>query len=60
MERNGLAVRWGIVQITVRDTGERLRPAAGPSRKQKLLEFVLTFNQIEEIIDAALPRGASW
>jgi hypothetical protein len=60
MERNGLAVRWGIVQITVRDTGERLRPAAGLSRKQKLLEFVLTFNQIEEIVDAALPRGASW
>jgi len=29
-------------------------------KKQKLPEFVLTFEQIEEIIDAALPaRGAS-
>ena len=32
-------------------------------QKQKLPEFVLTFEQIEEIIDAALPRAAhraSW
>jgi hypothetical protein len=32
-------------------------------RKQTLPEFVLTFEQIEEIIDAALPRAshrASW
>lgn len=32
-------------------------------KKQKLPEFVLTFEQIEEIIDAALPRAAhraSW
>lgn len=32
-------------------------------QKQKLSEFVLTFEQIEEIIDAALPRAAhraSW
>ena len=32
-------------------------------RKQKLSEFVLSFEQIEEIIDAALPRAAhraSW
>jgi len=32
-------------------------------KKQKLAEFVLTFDQIEEIIDAALPRAAhraSW
>jgi hypothetical protein len=32
-------------------------------KKQKLAEFVLTFEQIEEIIDAALPRAshrASW
>jgi hypothetical protein len=32
-------------------------------RRQKLSEFVLTFEQIEEIIDAALPRAAhraSW
>ena len=32
-------------------------------KKQKLPEFVLTFDQIEEIIDAALPRAAhraSW
>jgi hypothetical protein len=32
-------------------------------RKQKLPEFVLSFEQIEEIIDAALPRAAhraSW
>ena len=32
-------------------------------KKQKLLEFVLTFEQIEAIIDAALPRAAqraSW
>jgi hypothetical protein len=32
-------------------------------RKQKLAEFVLSFEQIEEIIDAALPRAAhraSW
>ena len=31
--------------------------------KQKLTEFVLSFEQIEEIIDAALPRAAqraSW
>src|SRR5436190_21707068 len=32
-------------------------------KKQKLAEFVLSFEQIEEIIDAALPRAAhraSW
>ena len=32
-------------------------------KKQKLTEFVLSFEQIEEIIDAALPRAAqraSW
>ena len=32
-------------------------------KKQKLPEFVLSFEQIEEIIDAALPRAAqraSW
>ena len=32
-------------------------------KKQKLPEFVLTFEQIEEIIEAALPRAAhraSW
>jgi hypothetical protein len=32
-------------------------------KKQKLPEFVLTFEEIEEIIDAALPRAAhraSW
>jgi hypothetical protein len=32
-------------------------------KKQKLPEFVLSFDQIEEIIDAALPRAAhraSW
>ena len=32
-------------------------------RKQKLPEFVLSFGEIEEIIDAALPRAAqraSW
>ena len=32
-------------------------------KKQTLAEFVLTFEQIEEIIDAALPRAAhraSW
>ncbi len=32
-------------------------------KKQKLPEFVLSFQQIEEIIDAALPRAAyraSW
>ena len=32
-------------------------------KKQKLAEFVLSFDQIEEIIDAALPRAAqrdSW
>ena len=32
-------------------------------QKQKLPEFVLTFDQIEEILDAALPRAAhraSW
>jgi hypothetical protein len=32
-------------------------------KEQKLAEFVLTFEQIEEIIDAALPRAAqraSW
>ena len=32
-------------------------------KKQKLREFVLSFEQIEEIIDAALPRAshrASW
>jgi hypothetical protein len=32
-------------------------------KKQKLPEFVLTFEQIEEILDAALPRAAhraSW
>jgi hypothetical protein len=52
----------------------RLRPKSGISvndygllrdylRTQKLPEFVLTFEQIEEIIDAALPRAAhraSW
>jgi hypothetical protein len=27
-------------------------------KKQKVPEFVLSFEQIEEIIDAALPRGA--
>ena len=27
-------------------------------KKQKLPEFVLTFDQIEEIIDAALPRAS--
>ena len=32
-------------------------------KKQKLAEFVLSFEQIEEILDAALPRAAqraSW
>ena len=32
-------------------------------KQQKLMEFVLSFDQIEEIIDAALPRAAqraSW
>jgi hypothetical protein len=32
-------------------------------KQQKLMEFVLNFDQIEEIIDAALPRAAqraSW
>ena len=32
-------------------------------KKQKLAEFVLSFDQIEEILDAALPRAAqraSW
>jgi hypothetical protein len=28
-------------------------------KQQKLMEFVLSFEQIEEIIDAALPRAAS-
>jgi hypothetical protein len=28
-------------------------------KRQKLPEFVLSFEQIEEIIDAALPRAAS-
>ncbi len=39
---------------------ERLREYL---KKQKLPEFVLSFEQIEEIIDAALPRAAqraSW
>ena len=51
------------MQIAIGDTGERLRPAAGLSEKQTLPEFVLSFEQIEEIIDAALPRAAhraSW
>ena len=42
---------------------ERLRPLRDYLKKQKLPEFVLTFEQIEEIIDAALPRAAhraSW
>jgi hypothetical protein len=28
-------------------------------KRQKLMEFVLSFEQIEEIIDAALPRAAA-
>jgi hypothetical protein len=37
--------------------------ASWRSKKQELPEFVLSFEQIEEIIDAALPRAAhraSW
>ena len=45
------------------DTRERLRPLRDYLKKQTLPEFVLSFEQIEEIIDAALPRAAhraSW
>ena len=42
---------------------KRYDPLRDYLKKQKLPEFVLSFEQIEEIIDAALPRAAhraSW
>ena len=53
----------GLCKSPLGDTRERLRSAAGLSKAKKLAEFVLSFEQIEEIIDAALPRAAhraSW
>ena len=52
---------WGIVRLRKRmNDYDALRDYL---KKQKLPEFVLSFEEIEEIIDAALPRAAhraSW
>ena len=51
-------------EIAIRRTGVNdYDPLRDYLKKQKLAEFVLSFEQIEEIIDAALPRAAhraSW
>ena len=59
-------IKAGLEDVKVyldESASKRYDPLRDYLKKQKLPEFVLSFEQIEEIIDASLPRAAhraSW